>query len=216
MLHSTHTRLGGAHSTSRKNEQEIEASAAPPRCTRGRWTPRYTRLTTQRRRSQTQAAFFSSAVLKVYNRINRSCICMKPVDCRLCHFTVRTCGGGKCSTSFPRTRRHTKFTRARRGSLYLREHAMVNAAWRSASGIPNSRLRLKQTTFYFRLSLQGHRGMGVVLYKVNFSRGDKVTCACVLASRVENVSPIPRHGKRLGRLPSLSSSAHQHQQQQQQ
>lgn len=68
----------------------------------------------------------------------------------MCHF-FSTCGEGKCPTSFPRTRRHTKFTRARRGSLCLREHATVNAAWRSASGIPKSRLRLKQTVNILRV-----------------------------------------------------------------
>ncbi|CBJ48396.1 expressed unknown protein [Ectocarpus siliculosus] len=46
--------------------------------------------------------------------------------------------------SFPRIRRQQKFTSARRGSLCLREHATVSAAWRSASGIPKSRLRLER------------------------------------------------------------------------
>lgn len=71
-----------------------------------------------------------------------------------------TCGEGNCRTSFPTTRRHKKFTRARRGSLCLREHAAVKAAWRSASGSPNSRLRLKQTNHIYVVVVfhKGHMG----------------------------------------------------------
>lgn len=52
--------------------------------------------------------------------------------------------GGNRPMSFPRMRRQKNFTSARRGSLCLREHATVSAAWRSASGIPKSRLRLER------------------------------------------------------------------------
>lgn len=55
-----------------------------------------------------------------------------------------TSDGGNRPMSFPRMRRQKKFTSARRGSLCLREHATVSAAWRSANGIPNNRLRLKK------------------------------------------------------------------------